>query len=309
MGVIKPMKMLIYCNGDSFTAGSCLADSIVPGYPGQFSFDDLQLEQKAVKRFKKLKIEFMNTTFVNYSQIIDPQNLHVDFLKNQELGSIKLGDQISVLEKKIAFPAQLTKIDKHIEVINAAVGGASMGGISYRTILDLLEYKRKNIIIDRVLIQLTSPGRCEFFDTFAGNSFINDSPVGYFSNETQNKISELLLETHSNQDRLIKYMYHMIPMCQMVNLITGKPPILIDSCNGSFILNDLNDTERVIRENVPYNLDHWNSVRHHSMIDTTHFNFMQDIADLIEKPMVWDGHYNVEVHKLTAEKLINMNLF
>ena len=101
--------MLIYCNGDSFTAGSCLADSIVPGYPGQFSFDDLQLEQKAVKRFKKLKIEFMNTTFVNYSQIIDPQNLHVDFLKNQELGSIKLGDQISVLEKKNSLSGPVNK--------------------------------------------------------------------------------------------------------------------------------------------------------------------------------------------------------
>ena len=95
----------------------------------------------------------------------------------------------------------------------------------------------------------------------------------------------------------------------MINLITGKPPILIDSCNGSFILDDLNDTERLIKEKVLYNIDHWNSIRHHSMIDTTYFNFMKDIAISIEKPYVWDGHFNVEVHKLTAEKLINMNLF
>ena len=309
MEVIKSMKKLIYCNGDSFAAGVCLADFIVPGHPGHFSFNDLQLEHKAVKRFKKLKIEFMNTTFVNYDQIIDPKNLHVDFLENQEFGSVPLGDHISFLEKKMAFPAQLTKIDKNIEFINASLGGASMGGIANRTILDLLEYKRKNITIDRVLIQLTSPSRYEFFNTFSSHSFINEGPIGFFPNDIQNKISESLLEIYTAPDQLIKYMYHMTTMCQMINLITGKPPILIDSCNGSFILDDLNDTERVIRENVPYNLDHWNSVRHHSMIDTTHFNFMQDIADLIEKPMVWDGHYNVEVHKLTAEKLINMNLF
>lgn len=309
MGVTKSMKKLIYCNGDSFTAGVCLSDSVVPEYPGHFSWEDLELKHKAVKRFKKLKTEFMNTTFVNYSQIIDPQNLHIDFLKNQELDSVKLGDQISVLEKKMAFPAQLTKLDKNIEVINAAIGGASMGGIANRTILDLLEYKRKNVTIDKVLIQLTSTGRYEFFNISSFQSFIYDAPIGYFPNDNQNKISELLSDTHSNQDQLIKYMYHMAAMCQLVNLITGKPPILIDSNNGSFILTDLDDTDELIRETVPYNLDHWNSIRRHSMIDTTHFNFMENIAASIEKPHEWDGHYNVEVHKLTAEKLINMNLF
>jgi hypothetical protein len=309
MGVIKPMKKLIYCNGDSFTAGVCLADSFLPEYPGHFSQDDLQLKRKVADKFIKLKEEFVNTTFVDYDQIRDPLNLHIDFLKNQELGSVKLNGCISFLEKKMAFPAQLTNIDKTIQVINASLGGASMGGIANRTILDLLEYKRKNITIDRVLIQLTSTSRYEFFNTSAGHSFINEGPIGYFPNNIQNKISELLSETNSNQDYLIKYMYHMTTMCQMINLITGKPPILIDSCNGLFISNDLKDTERVIRETVPYNLDYWNSIRHHSMIDTTHFNFMQDIAQSMKRPHEWDGHYNVEVHKLTAEKLINMNLF
>lgn len=303
------MKKLIYCNGDSFTAGACLADSLLPGYPGHFSWEDLELKHKLVTRFRKSKTEFLETTFVDYQQIIDPLNLHIDFLKNQELGSVKLSGSISVLEKKMAFPAQLTTIDKNIEVINASLAGSSMGGIANRTILDLLEYKRKNVTIDRVLIQLTSPGRCEFFDVSSMHSFINDRPVGYFSDNMQNEISKILLENFSNQDRLIKYMYYMTTMCQMINLITGKPPILIDSCNGSFILDDLKDTERLIRETVPYNLDHWNSIRHHSMIDTTHFNFMVDVARSMKRPHEWDGHFNVEVHKLTAEKLINMNLF
>ena len=55
MEVIKPMKKLIYCNGDSFTAGVCLADSFLPDYPGHFSWDDLQLKHKAVKKFSKSK--------------------------------------------------------------------------------------------------------------------------------------------------------------------------------------------------------------------------------------------------------------
>jgi hypothetical protein len=55
MGVIKPMKKLIYCNGDSFTAGVCLADSFLPEYPGHFSWDDLQLKRKVADKFIKLK--------------------------------------------------------------------------------------------------------------------------------------------------------------------------------------------------------------------------------------------------------------
>ena len=302
-------KKLIYCNGDSFTAGVCLSDSVVPEYPGHFSRADLQFNQKVANRFRESKTKFMNTTFVDYDQIRDTKNLYIDFLENQELGSVPLGNHMSFLEKRMAFPAQLTKLNKNIEVINAAIGGASMGGIANRTILDLLEYKRKNVTIDKVLIQLTSTSRYEFFNISSFQSFIYDGPIGHFPNDNQNKISELLSDAHSNQDQLIKYMYHMAAMCQLVNLITGKPPILIDSNNGPFIITDLHDTDKLIRETVPYNLDHWNSIRRHSMIDTTHFNFMENIAASIEKPHEWDGHYNVELHKLTAEKLINMNLF
>ena len=46
-----------------------------------------------------------------------------------------------ILEKQLAYPAQLEKVDSTIKTINAAIAGASITGIIYRTIIDLLDFK------------------------------------------------------------------------------------------------------------------------------------------------------------------------
>lgn len=304
MGAITEMTILIYCNGDSYTAGVNLSDSMIPNYPGSFTRDELTSKINTITEFQNIKFEYYHK-YVNYNDVLSG-NTDLTFYDKQTPGLLLFSECHNFLEKQNAFPSELEKLDNSIKTINSAVPGASMGGICNRTILDLLELRSKNVRVDKVIIQLTSPGRYEIYNCNQP-SFIFDRPVHQFSSIDDCGIGDAVILKYSNADFLIKYLYHLISLKETVRSITGHLPILIDSINGEMIQADIQHTRHYIQENnnnsqVPI----FDSLVKHSTIYSTRWLMMLEAANKIEKPYAHDGHFSAEVHKLTAKELIKL---
>lgn len=116
-------NMLIYCNGDSFVAGVELGDDILPDYPGLTPFPmNAYIEQAANKAW-----------------------LAKTYDKKHEYGKAR-DDQtkkLTELEFGRAFPNKVKNLTGH-EVINRALGGASMDRIVRTTICDLQAARQKD---------------------------------------------------------------------------------------------------------------------------------------------------------------------
>ena len=154
------MKQIhVYTNGDSFTAGTELADSVLPGAP------PLKLDRTRVCRFNNLTDEEKKWA----------HNRHAAGIKFY--GSI---ENFENAEKSLAWPAELSKINSNIQIQNGAQPGASMIGIAHRTMSDLMLSKTAGINFDFVFIQLTSPSRIEVYDAkYSHNKFIYDRPLSW----------------------------------------------------------------------------------------------------------------------------------
>jgi hypothetical protein len=303
MGVVKEMTMLVYCNGDSYTAGVNLNDSMIPNYPGSFTKDELISKINEITEFQNIKSKYYHK-YVNYNDVLNG-NTDLTFYDEQTPGLLLFSGCHNILEKKNAFPSELEKLDNSIKTINSAVPGASMGGICNRTILDLLELQSKNVRVDKVIIQLTSPGRYEIYDSNYPN-FMFDRPVHQFRFIEDCGIGDAVILKYSNADFLIKYLYHLISLKETVRSITGHLPILIDSINGEMIQADIKHTRRYIQENNNSQISVFDSLVTHSLINSTQWLMMLDAAANVKRPYAHDGHLSAEVHKLTAKELIKL---
>ena len=294
--------MLIYFNGDSYTAGSGLFAKYLPEYPGNFTWPELQsnVRKKQIKRFLSALEIFEKTKFVDLNSIVDNLGNFI-FYDSNVAGSIPFFDARTQIEKYYSYPAELSRIDKSINIINAARGGASMGGICNRTIIDLLNLKEENKIPDLVVIQLTAIERYEIYD-LNSSKFISDSPLGYFRNKFDQDISSAILSKYKDEDFLVKYFYHLCSVKEVVYSITGKNPIFIDSCNGNNIESRINSVKTILATDIEKK-SYFKNLLQFSMIDNAHLNFMHNFSYNIEQPLIWDGHYREEIHKLTAKKL------
>ena len=63
------MKRVIYCNGDSFTAGVNLCDYIFPWYLGYFTQSELSKLQKKLRKFESRKCSYQEK-YVERSKLI-----------------------------------------------------------------------------------------------------------------------------------------------------------------------------------------------------------------------------------------------
>lgn len=304
MGVIAEMTMLVYCNGDSYTAGVNLSDEMIPNYPGNFTRAELTSKINAITEFQNSKSKCYHK-YVNYNDVLNG-NTDLTFYDDPAPGLILFSGVHNILEKQNAFPFELEKLNNSIKTINSAIPGASMGGICNRTILDLLELQSKNVRVDKVIIQLTSPGRYEIYDSDHPN-FMFDRPVHQFRSIKDCGIGDAVILKYSNADFLLKYLYHLISLKETVRSITGHFPILIDSINGEMIQADIKHTRCYIQENNNNSqLPVFDSLVTHSMIESTQWLMMLDAAAKVKRPYAHDGHFSAEVHKLTAKELIKL---
>jgi hypothetical protein len=146
--------MIIYCNGDSFTAGTELGDDILPNYPGTLNFMPTVEQRELANKWK--------------------DSTHDPLI----LGSIRHENRLLIkkLELERAWPNKLSSLG-NIEVINGSEGGASMDRIARTTICDLLRLK-KNTEDIIVIIGTTSTIRFElgnrnFWQTILVTSHVN----------------------------------------------------------------------------------------------------------------------------------------
>ncbi len=295
--------MLIYCNGDSFTAGVGVCDDIFPKYPGGFTKEELTTRSSEIRKFGNIKSSFYSK-YANLQDIIDGRKLLI-FHDTEIPGSVMVGGAHKLLEHRYSYPAELEKIDSSIKTINAAVAGASMGGICARTVLDLLELKEKGIKVDRVVIQLTSLGRYEIYDSNQMN-LMCDRPAGFFNSPADQKIGEAVILKYTNNDHLIKFLYHLTSLKETILSITGKMPIIIDSINGEHIESNILDTRNYIKKFNNNEVDKFESLVNHSMIQTAHMMLMDRVSRTINRPYAFDGHFLSDVHVLTARELIKL---
>lgn len=202
--------MNIYVNGDSYAAGTELADPVLLGFPG-YNHTGSPISTEVSKEIK----EWTNMKW--------------------QVGSSYYGgiDNYIKAEKSLAWPAELSKLDPNLFVNNGSKNGASMTGITHRTIADLLTYRAQGVTFDRVFIQLTSCHRFEIYDVNAPQQkFIVDKSVGWIDtlpNKTQRDLGECYVAQYKDADYAVKFLYNLCTLKQAVKGLTGTDPIILSS--------------------------------------------------------------------------------
>ena len=296
--------MLVYCNGDSFTAGISLYDYVLPKYLGPMNKKQISSHSKNIKHFQKVKDTY-DYKYVDYKSIKTINNTNLEFFDDKRLGAVQYSNVKHILEKQLAYPAQLEKVDSTIKTINAAIAGASITGIIYRTIIDLLDLKAAGQKIHRVVIQLTSASRGEFFSSI-GKNLMTDLPLTHFNDPDHRRISKLVAITHTDEDFMIKYLYTVSMLKEVCLSITGKLPVIIDSYNGTFFDPVIKRLDDEIKNNNSSEYNHFNKLLEHSMYNIWNNNFMKNIANTVKRPLEHDEHYALTVHKKAAAELVEL---
>tara|TARA_Y100000389_G_scaffold183648_1_gene201360 strand:+ start:876 stop:1769 length:894 start_codon:yes stop_codon:yes gene_type:complete len=296
--------MLVYCNGDSFTAGISLYDYVLPKYLGPMNKKQISNSSKNIKYFQKVKDTY-DCKYVDYKSIKTINNTNLEFFDDKCLGAVQYSNVKHILEKQLAYPAQLEKVDRTIKTINAAIAGASITGIIYRTIIDLLDFKAAGQKIHRVVIQLTSASRGEFFSSI-GQNLMTDRPLTHFNDPDHRRISKLVTITHTDEDFMIKYLYTVSMLKEVCLSITGKLPVIIDSYNGTFFDPVIKRLDDEIKNNNSGEYNHFNKLLEHSMYNIWNNNFMKNIANTVKRPLEHDEHYALTVHKKAAAELVEL---
>ena len=293
--------MKIYCNGDSFTAGVGLADYIFPEFKRNYSELEFHDTIKERTEFQNHKSQY-EQKFVDLNTfMIDPTL--VEFRDQPDTdGYVNLAGSMGGHEKNHSYTRSLEKLNPSITTINKAIPGAGIVGICQRTILDLLELKNKNVHIDRVIIQLTSLERCEIYD-LSQPWLLYERVVNSFNVKKDNDISLAMFNKYTISDWVIKYLFNLITLKECVVSITGKPPLFIDSANVYHIWSIIRESKNKITNNYTYNLETFNSLIEHSMINECRI-IMKDIAKNIPIPYTSCGHYTQAVHEKTAEEIL-----
>lgn len=130
--------MIIYCNGDSFTAGDELGDNIIPGYPGLRDYNNSSIDEQTQI--------WINRTWNDSDDLGKFRTRHYEQIQNlmrQRSWPGKLADQTGF--KYIPLVIHATRDVDNIEnpstpvVINSAESGSSMDRIARTTISHLIK--------------------------------------------------------------------------------------------------------------------------------------------------------------------------
>ena len=273
--------MLIYANGDSFTAGEGLSDSIFfNDYPGDIidgKFDRTKVNQWTQQRKK-----------------IASQNQLVQELIDSNFSK--------------AYPAVLGK-KINAEVINGAQGGSSMFGMYYRTVYDILELKKQNKIPNIVIIGLTSEERLTIFNrksiehnprTWAkyitGSAFTRS-----WNSNTLKKYVTAFWKQNETDDMLVHYLYTCLSIKTFIKSTIDKDVLFLNTSipfhknkniveqSPLYILKEIWDTLEFDKIYTQISFDtfgvkypklccgHYSELAHHDYAEYIYNNFLKDI--------------------------------
>jgi hypothetical protein len=290
--------MIIYINGDSFPAGSELADFLIPEWPGFLSKKQRVSLNKKIKSYEITRHE----RFQQYVNVVsvEKSTTPIAFFNNRVKGSDILCNIIWKREKELSWPAQLKKFDSNLEIMNNSLGGAGIAGICQRTILDIFKLKKEGTIPDIVFVQLTSTIRQEIY-SIENDAFMYEMPLTedaeFFKDEHRALVKEIM-KLYEPCHYLFKYLHCLGFLNESVKSLTGKYPVLLDSVFLNQILSDIEFFYSYI-ETLPNNFvihRDFQSLVDISRIKDTESRTMYEIAtetEFSECPM---GHLSQEVH-------------
>lgn len=157
--------MIVYCNGDSFVAGTELADYMLPEYPGCLPFN-------ASETLRQKNREWIGKTYTKSHEWSTVRHSHRHFIEDEE--------------RARAWPTKLHNL-LGCEVINAALGGSSMDRIARSTVTDLISLQKEN---DSIVAVIGTTGMDRYEVAHDSQPWVDIIP--HYS-------------THSNTEEIINY--------------------------------------------------------------------------------------------------------
>ena len=277
------MKQInVYTNGDSFTAGTELADGVLPGAP------PLKLNRTHACRFNNLTDEEKKWSQNRYAA-------GIRFYRTIE--------NFENAETSLAWPAELSKINSKIQVQNGAKSGASMIGIAHRTMSDLMLSKTAGINFDFVFIQLTSPARIEIYDaTKLHNKFIYDRPLSWvelFDTESKRNLGNSYIKQYTPIDFAVKFLYNLCTLKYAIKGLTGVSPIFLSAT--SYFTDDVVIPILNIKNSILQNL-----LKESGILDIPTECCMSTIHDLNLFSFTSGGHFEQRSHQAYARVIYDM---
>lgn len=220
--------MIIYTNGDSFTAGDGLISVFWDTYPGNISNNNTLADQERSRKWASTKA-------TEFSR--DRHTVKSEFKLYKEQN------------KQRAWPAKLGQL-LDVQVINNALGGSGIVSIGMNTMQDLISLSNEGVIPDQVIIGLTGMARLSLVDDKAWwdeQKWMITAHPGH-----QEEIPDRYLEyannfwrSHSDDEIMLFFLYNCLSIRNFVKVHIGKFPIFVKTINE---------------------FDHWNSIVNNSNI-------------------------------------------
>jgi hypothetical protein len=280
--------MLLYFNGDSFAAGTELADDMLPGYPGCFNWPIDYDSNPVAKQAKEWLDNSHNASY--------PSN------KNR-MGIVH---QLTQTELARAYPSLVHKMTG-LPIINKSQGGSSMDRIIRVTIADLIKLKKEDPSRKLVaFIATTYIERSEIPNNLPPTVDMHGDPQDWASVSVTFRQSDHddMIETIRKYKVLYETPYH-----SMLNFYRNVV-LLQDYCK----LNDVDLYWITAGENIWTVVEppHENRNDLAALMDYAKMQIaisMQDIAEheLIGQLSMCPGrHFAQPVHDRTAEKIVSI---
>ena len=267
--------MLIYANGDSFTAGEGLSDSIFfKEYPGDTTSSKIDYTKVNQWTQQRKKISSENQLV---QELIDS-----NFSK--------------------AYPAVLGK-KINAEVINNAQGGSSMFGIYYRTVYDILKLKKQNKIPNIVIIGLTSEERLTIFNRKSvehnprtwSNYITGSAFTRSWSSDTLRKYVKAFWKQNETDDMLVEYLYTCLSIKTFIKSTIDKDVIFLNTSIP------FHKNKNVVEQSPLYILKEiWNTLEFDKVDAQESFNTFG-----AKYPRLYCGHYIESAHYDYADYIYN----
>ena len=203
--------MLLYVNGDSFAAGSGLCDA---EYVDNFEYYLTAKDKRYI-----------------YTDYIDHRSKCIENKRASANGDLFYSD-LYAKERERSWSATLGK-NIGAEVINSAEPGSSMEAILYRTLLDLIEMRKKDTVPDLVIIHITDPARITLLrDGRIANIYKNKfnwiESLLLARHSPDHKVTELqaaILQLQSEIELALKMVLEIMLIKSIVKEMTGKYPV------------------------------------------------------------------------------------
>jgi hypothetical protein len=251
--------MNIYVTGDSFSDGTGLGDHSIEGYPGDIPFDQIA-----------------NTTTDTRAVWMEKVYNHAEFI------------QVRTIGRTLAWPNLLSK-KLNATLVNGSYPGSTLTSMFIRMIHDLKAFAPEAVFISlpnmyRIPLVLKDESTLE-------RMLLSITPSSLeLYTDNQQQLAKHYWQEYDDEACLIFYLRDLIAVSAYATLVTGKPPVLIDS----IFLDDIIDIYK--NRKLPITQELWEASGIESAVQ------MKTAIDATDV-YVADGHFGHNIHQKFAEHL------